>query len=176
MLWNNIGFFILKIPFPSFNKYPDAKSLSPSDWRQSRAGCIKNLVFRIQNPTDMKNQTIASAIIIYLGSCNSQRRMYAKETAHEQNPSALLPLVNMYQPSLKPIMGNIAQNRLRSKTTSKRSLRELNLEEATPLFDQPGNHAVVKKVLDKGSYVSIKGAFNDYYYVIMDGKDGWIRK
>lgn len=124
----------------------------------------------------MKNQTIASAIIIYLGSYNSQRRMYAKKTAHEQYPSALLPLVNMYQPSLKPIMGNLALNRMRSKTTLKRSLSILHLEEATPMFDQPGNHAVVKKILAKGSCVSIKGAFNYYYYVVIDGKDGWIKK
>lgn len=126
----------------------------------------------------MKNQTIASAIIIYLGSYNSQRRMYAKKTAtaREHFPSALLPLVNMYQPSLKPIMGNLALSRMKTKTSSKRTLREINLEEPTPLLDQPGNHAGVKKVLDKGDCVSIKGAFNDYYYVIMNGKDGWIRK
>ena len=120
----------------------------------------------------MKNQTIASAVIIYLGSYNSQRR----KTAHEQYSSTLLPLISMYQPSLKPIMGNLAMSRMLSKTTSKRSLRELNLEEPTPLLDQPGNNAMIKKILDKGACVSIKGAFNDYYYVIMNGKDGWIRK
>ena len=123
----------------------------------------------------MKNQTIASAVIIYLGSYNAQRRMYAKKTVHEYH-SALYPLLNMYQPSLKPILGNIAADRMRSKTTSKRSLRQLNIEVETPLFDQPGNHASIKKVLDKGACVNIKGSFNDYYYVVMDGKDGWIRK
>jgi len=122
----------------------------------------------------MNNHTLASGMLIYLSCYNANRRISVTDSI-TVNSSALYPLVHMYQPSLKPILGSMLQ-KARKKLQEKINLPLLYLEKDTSLYDQPSLEALIKKILTKGDAVYVKGRFNEFYYIVSDNKDGWIRK